>query len=236
MTTVILARHGRTTANADSVLAGRCDVGLDETGTDQIARMAARLRDVPLVAVVSSPLTRCRATAAAILASQASAPATRVEPDLTECDYGAWQGHKLAELAQDELWSRVQREPSQVTFPGGESFPEMQARAVAAVRRHDREIEAEHGPRATWLAVSHGDVLKAILADAFGTDLDHLQRIHVGPGSLSVLRYTAERPEVLATNTMEDDLTWLRPDATPVEAHVGGGAGHEAPASEATRP
>ncbi|MFC7404698.1 MSMEG_4193 family putative phosphomutase [Georgenia alba] len=231
MATVILARHGRSTANADGVLAGRSDVGLDEAGREQAGRMAERLREVPLAAVVSSPLERCRQTAAAVLQRQPGSPPAPVEVDLTEQDYGTWQGRPLAELAKEDLWARVQREPSQVTFPDGESFPAMQARTVAAIRRHDAAVEAEHGERATWLAVTHGDVIKAILADAFGMPLDALQRIHVGPGSLSIVRYTADRPEVVATNTEAGDLSWLRPEEQPVEAQVGGGAGHEPPTS-----
>src|SRR5690606_35456708 len=182
---------------------------------------------VPLVAVVSSPLTRCRQTQAAVLEAQTGAPADVVEEAITEQDYGDWQGRKLADLAKDELWPRVQREPSQVTFPGGESFAAMQSRAVAAIRRHDAAVETAHGARATWVAVSHGDVIKAILADAFGMPLDAFQRIHVGPASLSIVRYTDERPEVLATNTEAGDLSWLRPEEKEVEAQVGGGAGHE---------
>ncbi|GAA4425711.1 histidine phosphatase family protein [Georgenia halophila] len=228
MSTVILARHGRTTANADGVLAGRTDVGLDETGRDQAARMAERLRPVPLTAVVSSPLERCRQTSTAILQRQTGSPVTPVEPGITECDYGEWQGRRLADLAKEALWSTVQKRPSQAAFPGGESLAAMQSRAAAAVRRHDAAFEAEHGPGATWVAVSHGDVIKSILADAFGMRLDDFQRIHVDPGSLSIVRYTSDRPEVFATNSDAGDLSWLK-EGSAVEAQVGGGAGPQVP-------
>lgn len=232
MATVILVRHGRTTANASGVLAGRtAGVKLDEIGRDQAARTGERLGVVPLVGVVSSPLERCRQTSRAILAKQTGSPATPIERGITECDYGAWQGRSLGDLAQEDLWSVVQTQPSAATFPGGESLAAMQNRAVAAVRRHDATFEAEHGPGAVWVAVSHGDIIKSILADALGMHLDLFQRINVGPSSVSIVRYGPSRPDVIATNTDAGDLSWLRTDPGSDDAAVGGGAGHEAQAS-----
>ena len=82
--------------------------------------------------------------------------------------------------------------PSAAVFPDGEGLAGMQARAVAAVRRHDARIAAEHGPHAVWLACSHGDVIKAVLADALATHLDNFQRIMVDTCSISVVHYTAD--------------------------------------------
>ncbi|MBF4625367.1 histidine phosphatase family protein [Clavibacter sp. VKM Ac-2872] len=230
MATVILVRHGRTTANATGILAGRTPgVDLDDTGRDQADRAGDRLAAVPLAAVVSSPLQRCWETAQRILERQQAKPVQPVDPDLTECDYGDWQGRALADLAKEDLWSRVQSHPSSVVFPGGESMAGMQARAVAAIRRHDAAIEAEHGPGAVWVAVSHGDVIKSILADALGTHLDLFQRIDVGPASVSIVRYGAGRPTVHATNTDAGDLSWLAAAVGSGDAPVGGGAGHTTP-------
>ncbi|MDP4331839.1 MSMEG_4193 family putative phosphomutase [Curtobacterium sp. A7_M15] len=236
MATVLLVRHGRTTANATGVLAGRtAGVALDAVGRDQAARTAARLAAVPLAAVVSSPLERCRQTARALLAQQPGEPETRVERAITECDYGDWQGRKLADLAKEPLWRTVQANPSAVVFPGGESMQGMQSRAVAAVRRIDAEVEAAHGPGAVWVAVSHGDVIKSVLADALGMHLDLFQRIAVGPASVSIVRYGEHRPEVVASNTESGDLAWLAAAPAPGgDAAVGGGAGHAAPADEPT--
>jgi probable phosphomutase (TIGR03848 family) len=230
MATVILVRHGRTTANATGILAGRAPgVDLDDTGRDQADRAGDRLAAVPLAAVVSSPLQRCWETAQRILERQQGTPPQPVDPDLTECDYGDWQGRPLSELATEDLWKTVQAHPSAVVFPGGESMAGMQARAVAAIRRHDAAIEAEHGPGAVWVAVSHGDVIKSILADAYGMHLDLFQRIDVGPASLSIVRYGAGRPTVHATNTDAGDLSWLATSVGAADAPVGGGAGHTTP-------
>ncbi|MCW2748123.1 MAG: histidine phosphatase [Nocardioidaceae bacterium] len=229
MATVILVRHGRTTANASGVLAGRtAGVRLDDIGRTQAARTGERLGVVPLVAVVSSPLERCRQTAKAILAHQTGSPETPIERAITECDYGEWQGRKLSELAKEELWKIVQSHPSAAAFPGGESMATMQARSVAAIRRLDAAFEAEHGPQAVWVAVSHGDIIKSILADALGMHLDLFQRINVSPASASIVRYSANRPDVVATNTDAGDLSWLRAAPSAGDAPVGGGAGNEA--------
>lgn len=230
MATVLLVRHGRTTANATGLLAGRADgVSLDQTGRDQAALTGDRLAAVPLVAVVSSPLERCQQTAQHILERQAGTPYVSVDPDLTECDYGQWQGRLLSDLARESLWPQVQSQPSAVVFPGGESMAAMQARSVAAIRRHDAAVEAEHGPEAVWVAVSHGDIIKSILADALGMHLDLFQRITVGPASVSIVRYGAGRPTVHATNTEAGDLAWLSTDIHSGDAPVGGGAGHTTP-------
>ncbi len=237
MATVVLVRHGRSSANVGGVLAGRArGVRLDETGLDQAARVGERLAAVPLVAVVTSPLERCRQTAAAVLGAQPAERGLRAVTDrgLTECDYGEWQGRTIKDLLKEPLWKTVQTQPSAVRFPGGESMAGMQARVVAAVRAHDATVEAEHGAGAVWAAVSHGDIIKAVLADALGMHLDLFQRLHVDPASASVVRYTGSRPFVLMTNTFDGDLGFLQPPAKgrsrrsrrpDSDAAVGGGAG-----------
>ncbi|KRB73905.1 histidine phosphatase [Nocardioides sp. Root190] len=238
MATMLLVRHGRTTANASGLLAGRTPgVLLDDTGVEQVARTGARIAAVPIVRLVTSPQERCKQTAKAIGEAQREAkhPVTRAttERGLAECDYGEWQGQAIRTLLKEPLWRTVQQQPSAVTFPGGESMVVMQHRAVSAVRRIDAAVTAEHGADAVWVAVSHGDIIKALLADALGLHLDLFQRINVDPASVSVVRYAADRPYVLATNTHAGDLSWLAPRPAARKrkrpaAHgavVGGGAG-----------
>ncbi|MCW4464270.1 MSMEG_4193 family putative phosphomutase [Glutamicibacter sp. MNS18] len=232
MATVILVRHGRSTANASGILAGRAEgIGLDRIGKDQAALTGERLASVPLVSVVSSPLERCRQTARFILDRQAGSPGTPIDPDLIECDYGQWQGRTLDDLATENLWKVVQSQPSAATFPGGESLATMQARSVAAIRRHDAAFESKHGPGAVWAAVSHGDIIKSILADALGMHLDMFQRLTVGPASVSIVHYGTHRPSVHAINTDAGDLSWLANVPQSGDAPVGGGAGHQAPST-----
>jgi probable phosphomutase (TIGR03848 family) len=228
--TVLLVRHGRTAANTAGVLAGWTPaVGLDEVGRAQADRLAERLLAVPLAAVVTSPLDRCRETAAAVAAGRDVA--VDVDDGLAECRYGSWTGRALRDLVQDPLWRTVQDQPSAARFPGGESLGEVQARAVQAVRRHDDRVIREHGPAAVWLAVSHGDVIKAVLADALGVHLDLFQRIVVDPASVSVVRYTPGRPFVLRSNDSAAALPELLAAGDPPaeqlrargDAAVGGG-------------
>ncbi|CAN5458954.1 histidine phosphatase family protein [soil metagenome] len=234
MPTLILARHGRTTANATGVLAGRSKgVHLDERGVEQARAAGERLAGLPLAAVVTSPLERCRETTKAIVKRQGGSPPVSSDKGLIECDYGSWTGRELKTLAKEPMWKTVQGHPSAAEFPDGETMAEMSARAVAAVRRWDAKVAAEHGADAVWLAVSHGDVIKAILADALGIHLDAFQRIVVDPASLSVVRYTPMRPFVVSTNTSAGDLSHLKPAPAKKgrtrkqssDAAVGGGAG-----------
>ncbi len=233
MATVILARHGRTTANAGGVLAGRSKgVHLDDHGMEQARAAAARMAGLPLAAVVTSPLERCRETAREITRVQPNGIRPVAERGLLECDYGDWTGRDLKTLAKEQLWRTVQAHPSAAVFPSGEAMSTMAQRGVEAVRRWDARVAEEHGPDAVWVAVSHGDVIKAILADALGMHLDSFQRIVVDPASLSVVRYTPMRPFVVSLNSSEGDLGHLKPPARrsrrrkpSSDAAVGGGAG-----------
>ena len=224
MATVLLLRHGRTTANASGGLAGRQPVELDETGRGQAVGVGRRLRELPLKAVVTSPLLRCRQTLQ--LAMPDVSPS--VDDGLIECGYGDWEGRPLSELAKDPLWPVVQQHPSAVVFPNGEAMAAMSARAIAAVRAWDVRVHAEHGPDALWLACSHGDVIKAIVADAMGLHLDEFQRIVADPASITAIRYTPTRPFLLRLNDTADlALIPAKNQAQESDAAVGGGAGSD---------
>ena len=226
MTTLILLRHGRSAANANGVLAGRsAGVELDDTGRAQAAKLPDRLAGVPIAEIVCSPMLRCEQTVAPLAEARGLVPIT--EPELAEVDYGSWTGSELKALVKEPLWKVVQAHPSAAVFPGGEGLAGMQARAVAAVRRHGARIGAAHGPEAVWLACSHGDVIKSILADALATHLDNFQRIVVDPGSISVVHYTETRPFVARVNDLGGDVSGLvpPPPARGSDAVVGGDTG-----------
>lgn len=236
MTILLLVRHGRTTANVSGILAGRTPgVLLDGTGVEQARCAGRRLVRVSLVTEVSSPMERCLQTAEEIRSARGAGSASEVVVDdaLAEVDYGSWSGRSLEELAREDLWRTVQAHPSAARFPDGESMVGMAQRAVAAIRTRQERIADEVGPEAIWMAVSHGDIIKAVLADALGLHLDQFQRLVVNPASISVVRYTNARPYVLATNTSSGDLAGLLPESpapddgarSDDDAAVGGGAG-----------
>lgn len=230
MTTLILLRHGRSSANVAGVLAGRTPgVELDEKGREQAEKVVGRLTGVPIAEIVCSPMLRCEQTVAPLAAERGLVPVT--EPALAEVDYGTWTGGSLKTLSKEPLWKVVQAHPSAAVFPDGEGLAGMQARAVAATRRHDVRIAAEHGGDAVWLACSHGDVIKAVLADALASHLDNFQRIMVDTCSISVVHYTPTRPFVARVNDLGGDVAGLvppkrkprrKPAARSSDAVVGG--------------
>jgi probable phosphomutase (TIGR03848 family) len=207
VTTVLFVRHGLT-ALTGPVLAGWTPgIHLDERGRAQAAALGERLRAVPLAAVVTSPLERCRETAESLLAGRSPAPALHVDERLGEVCYGSWTGRELKELRKEPLWRVVHGHPSAAVFPDGEALAAMAGRAAEAVR----DWNARLGPDATYAVVSHADVIKALVADALGLHLDGFQRIVVDPCSLSVVRYSDLRPFVVRVNDTGGGVDALLP-------------------------
>jgi probable phosphomutase (TIGR03848 family) len=222
---VLLVRHGLTALTGPVLVGWTPGVHLDERGRAQAAALAERLRDLPLRAVVSSPLERCRETAEAILATRNGTP-THVDERFGEVRYGDWTGEKLETLAKDPLWKVVQAHPSGVRFPGaeGESLSAAQHRAVSAIR----DWNAKLGDDAVYLVCSHGDIIKAIVADALGLHLDQFQRIQADPASLSVIRYTGLRPFVVRLNDRGGGIDGLLPPEDKTEDKTEEKAGDKA--------
>lgn len=233
---MILVRHGRTAANAGGILAGRAaGVGLDDVGRQQADAVAQRLAVLPLHRIVTSPLKRTVQTAQAVSAAQSGGQPPVRDSGLVECGYGSWTGRSLADLAKEPLWRTVQVQPSAVTFPDGEAMADMMHRAVSTVRSHDAQVSTEYGPEAIWAAVSHGDVIKAIVADALSLHLDAFQRVMVSPASVCVIRYTEHRPFVAHLNDTGSDLSGLipAPRRTRRKRRSGGKSGSVPAASDA---
>ena len=228
--TVILVRHGRSTSNTAGVLAGRSDgVDLDDRGREQAVGLIDRIGELPIRAVVCSPLLRCRRTVEPLAEALCLEPL--IDDRLSEVDYGEWTGRKIGDLAAEPLWRVVQAHPSAAVFPGGEGLAQVQARAVAAIREHDRRLAlahgGEHGGDTLWVACTHGDVIKAVIADAFGMHLDGFQRVTADPGSASVIRYTQLRPFVLHVNHTGARLSSALWAATKPSGAPHGDAGNE---------
>jgi len=205
---VLFVRHGQT-ATTGKVLPGRAPgLHLSDTGKEQAASAAERIGAMldggaTVAAVYASPLERTKETAAPI--AKRLGLRVRVERDLLECDFGEWTGKPLKALMKKPEWHTVQRYPSGFRFPGGESFPEMQARIERAVDKM-----RERHPGRIVVAVSHADPIKAAVAAAMGTPLDLFQRIVISPCSVTVVVVGAGGPMVLAVNTV-GALTELKP-------------------------
>ncbi|GAA4576214.1 histidine phosphatase family protein [Planotetraspora kaengkrachanensis] len=231
MTTVLLVRHGLTAMTGPVLTGWTPGVHLNERGREQAETLGRRLAPLELDAIVSSPLERCQETAAAVAGGR-SVP-VQTDDRFGECGYGEWTGRPLKELAEEPLWRVVQAHPSAAVFPGGEAMADVQSRAVRAVREWNERL----GEKATYLVCSHGDVIKAIVADALGLHLDQFQRITADPASLTVIRYTPLRPFLLRSNDIGGDVADLMPrdevagesgggeNPTGSDAAVGGGPG-----------
>ncbi|MFJ7304293.1 MULTISPECIES: histidine phosphatase family protein [unclassified Streptomyces] len=226
MPTLILVRHGRSTANTAGLLAGWTPgVALDERGTQQAAALPGRLAGLSIAEIVASPLQRCQETVRPLREARPEVPAHSDER-IGEAHYGDWSGRKLAELKDEPLMEVVQAHPSAAAFPGGESMRAMQTRAAEAVREWNARVERDHGSDAVYLMCSHGDIIKALVADALGLHLDLFQRISVEPCSITAIRYTRLRPFLVRLGDT-GDFASLAPREEPPsgDAPVGGGAG-----------
>ena len=224
MTLVVLIRHAHSVANGSGILAGRTQgVHLSPRGKKQAQDLAKRLGDLPVKSLRSSPLERCEETITpwlrkiSILNPKLS---LQVDPDLSEVDYGDWTGRKLKALSKDPLWKTVQEQPSKVTFPKGESMISMQERAMTALQR-----SLDKRGRGHVILVSHGDVLKSVIAAALNMHLDEFQRLVIDPASISILDYSLTKPRLILMN---DSRSRLNPDLflnRTKRLLVGGGAG-----------
>lgn len=209
MGTLVLIRHA-STAETGRSLSGRLPgIPLSEKGRGEAESLAERLSDVAFARIVSSPIQRCLETLEPILrtrsAGVAARPEIEIDDRLTEVDYGDWAGRDLKALAKEPLWTTVQRQPSAMQFPKGEALAAAAARGTAAIREYANA--ADEG--SVWLAASHGDLIKAIVADALGTPLDLFQRIVIDPASITVIRYGDERPTVVRVNDSAASLGTL---------------------------
>jgi len=232
MTRIVLLRHAHSVANAKAILAGRTPgVNLSERGLKESEEVAERLREVEFSAIRVSPLERCSQTIEPLIAAlnqkskKLRTPAQiAIEEDLVEVDYGKWTGRKLSALSKEKDWKIVQNTPSAMYFPGGEGLLQVQARGMRAL--NSIAHSSGKGPK---LLVSHGDVIKAIIAGVIGTHLDHFQKIVIDPASISILDFNGTDYRVLTVNNTATEIKSFLPTleskkrSTP--ALLGGGAG-----------
>ncbi len=207
MTFLLLVRHGVTDATGRLLYGRSPGVHLSEAGRAQVEALAGRLGGLPIAAVYSSPLERCRESAAPI--ARALGLQVETERGLVETDMGAWTGKTFGQIRRGRLWRRILSVPSAARFPEGESLAEVQARAVRALE----QIAERHTGRAA-LAVSHGDPIRLALAHYAGAHLDHFQRLEVAPASVSAVLVGDHGPRVLRVNDT-GDLADLVPRRTP---------------------
>jgi probable phosphomutase (TIGR03848 family) len=222
---LVLIRHAHSEANAAGILSGRLpNVHLSEKGVTQSENLAVRLGDFPVSSLRISPMERCFETISPWINSFVLPNDPTFQPiideELTEVDYGTWSGKKLALLSKNKSWKTVQESPSRMYFPQGEGIAQMQSRAMKSVH----EAVSAKG-KGSAVFVSHGDVIKSIVASALGMHLDEFQRIVIDPASISILDYSTTKPRTLLLNDSRSVVTDLLIAPKRVKNLLGGGSG-----------
>lgn len=222
---LVLIRHAHSQANAAGILSGRLpNVHLSEKGLEQSEHLAVRLGNFPVSNLRISPMERCFETISPWINSIVLPNNPRFEPtidqELTEVDYGTWSGKKLAVLSKNKLWKTVQEAPSRMYFPKGEGIAQMQSRAMTSVHQ-----AVSTKAKGAAVIVSHGDVIKSIVASALGTHLDEFQRIVIDPASVSILDFSTTKPRVLLLNDSRSTVTELLVAPKRAKNLLGGGSG-----------
>lgn len=220
MARIVLLRHAHSVANEKNILAGRtAGISLSENGKAQALDLVKRLGDVKFDEVAISPLQRCRETVEPWLAATTGTPRVVTDESISEVDYGHWSGKSLNLLRRKAQWKVVQDFPSQMTFPEGESLLEMQARALTGFYRLNSA--KGKGPR---LLVSHGDVIKSIVAHCLGMHLDQFQRLVIDPASLTIIDTDGGTSRLVRFN---DAKGFLSKEQATKESTIGGSTGNK---------
>ena len=222
---LVLIRHAHSQSNASGVLSGRLpNIHLSEKGIKQSQQLSERLGNFAVAQLRVSPMERCFETISPwlnhVVLKNSPDFEPIIDPSLNEVDYGDWSGKKLITLARKKEWRTVQESPSRMYFPGGEGIAQMQSRAMSVVHELAKLPDSK-----TAVIVSHGDVIKSIVASALGTHLDEFQRIIIDPASVSVLDYSGIKPRVLLLNDTRAVVTDLLQAPKRSRNLLGGGAG-----------
>ena len=227
MASVILVRHSRSTANTAGVLVGQAPgISLDETGFTQARGLTTRIGDIAISRVISSPLQRCIETISPWHEKYGKSE-IEIDNNFIESDYGTWTGKKLSELAKEPLWKEVQKTPSKVTFPEGESFQAMFKRVSTGLDSIiDKLAENDN-----VIVVSHGDIIKLAIAKILGLPIDNFQKLVIDPASISIVKVENSEDKEHSRRTA---LISMNESGTPLSkllenkelAGLGGGKGN----------
>lgn len=198
MSTYIFLRHGHSAANKEGLLTGQLPgVGLSPVGRKQAVELIDRIDRGVINRVHLSPIERCQLTIDPWLQSPYSKSISSLEINdgFSEINFGEWSGKKLSTLRRNPLWKSVQENPSQVTFPGGESFKKAQKRAVSSLE-DIRTIRGEN----VHLIVSHSDTIKLVVAHLLGMKLDEFQKLEIAPASFTIFSGNQKKLSLMTIN------------------------------------
>jgi len=219
---LVFIRHAHSTANDAGILSGQLPgVSLSKKGEKQAQLLVERLGASEFDSIRVSPMQRCEETIAPWLNSGYSRGlrAYEIDESLIEVDYGSWSGRKLSSLSREKMWKVIQDKPSIVQFPEGERIKAMQKRALSSVMQ-----ALEDKKNGTHLFVSHGDVLKALVASLMKIKLDDFQSLVIDPASVTVIDFDGNRSRLLAFNDTHSPIAPMIKMEKSTKMLLGGGA------------
>src|SRR4051794_20165184 len=202
MTTMLLIRHALCDHVGREIAGRKANVHLNAAGLAQAERLAEQLDGIELSAIISSSLARARETAAPL--AERRKLAVQVDERLAEIDYGDWTGQTLDALRISETWGRFNSLRSVTRVPSGELMLEVQARGVSAIETIRQEL-----PEGTCAVISHGDVIRGLVAHFAGIPLDLFPRIEIAAASVSVVTVSESWIGVRCLNRTLDGLAEL---------------------------
>jgi probable phosphomutase (TIGR03848 family) len=219
---LVFIRHAHSTANDAGILSGQLPgVSLSKKGIKQAHDLVERIGASSFDSARISPLQRCEETITPWLNSKYSKglKSYLIDDALIEMNYGTWSGRKLSSLSREKMWREIQERPSTVQFPAGERMKAMQKRALSSVS--DALAEKKNG---THLFVSHGDVLKAVVASLLKMKLDDFQSLVIDPASVTVIDFDGNKSRLLAFNDSYSPIAPMTAMEKSTKALLGGGS------------
>lgn len=223
MSRIFLLRHAHSVANDAGILAGQLPgITLSEKGKKEALELVERIGAVNFQSVRVSPMQRCQETIDPWLQSKFGSGIGDylLDDQIIEMDYGNWSGKKLSKLSKEKLWKLIQNSPSKVTFPDGEKFTAMQKRAAKSL-----DALAQEKKSSNHLIVSHGDVIKAMIAHLLKMKLDNFQSLVVDPASITIVDFDGQNARLIAYNDSSSKCESFAQVPKSMKALLGGGAG-----------
>jgi broad specificity phosphatase PhoE len=185
VTRLVLVRHGRTAYNVERRFQGCRDIPLDEVGRSQARALASELTGESFDRILSSDLSRARATAAEI--ADALGLAVETERRLRECGYGEWEGRTLVEVRAERAQEYADWLENSVPAPGGEPYPSVRERVGSLAD----ELVATH-PDSDLLLVSHSGAIKMLIGHCLGIDIAACRRFYLTEGGHCEVQHSVE--------------------------------------------
>lgn len=194
---LFLIRHGQTEGNVNRVILGREDFTLNSLGVQQAQKCAQKLCHIgPVQKIYTSPVKRALQTAQ--IMAQMLQVDIEIDEDLTEIDPGPWQGQSYEAIRSHEKWDAHIQKPLEVPLPGFETVKDSLVRSSRCLKKKLDQLKEAH-----IILVSHGDVLRLMLAYLLHTDMNYFRQIYIEHCRLQHIQNTEYGPRLLGINLQQ---------------------------------